>query len=218
VTKTEYRRYIGSPQWQQRRKQVLRWNPICNRCSIPRWLAELVYDQDLHVHHLSYANVGDEADEDLEVLCRRCHEVETFGRSELRAPVAATCEWCGRTHWDRRSRRCMVCYEVIENSYLEDLGASSVSPDDEESFVPTVRIAMCAMIAATSGSPLHIKEFLSALVMDYLVNMNFRPPMNYERMRAICEDFDSLLDLIDFPSDSGKEPNFLKGVRERTGF
>jgi hypothetical protein len=30
----------------------------------------------LHVHHVSYARLGEELDEDLEALCKRCHNVE----------------------------------------------------------------------------------------------------------------------------------------------
>lgn len=31
-------------------------------------------DVALHVHHLTYVNLGDEKDEDLKVLCEPCHK------------------------------------------------------------------------------------------------------------------------------------------------
>lgn len=110
MTKTEYAEYLQSPHWQEVRKEAIESsNSICERCELPRWLAEIAYDQDLHVHHKSYRSRGKEQIEDLEVLCRRCHEVETFGRSELRAPKRAECEMCGDAHWDYRSDRCLSC-------------------------------------------------------------------------------------------------------------
>jgi hypothetical protein len=110
MTMTEYREYIASAGWQERRRQyLLRSGTGCFRCEMPRWLVGIVYDQDLHVHHLSYANVGNEKDFDLESLCRRCHEIETFGRSELSEPRSATCELCGARHWNPYSDFCAVC-------------------------------------------------------------------------------------------------------------
>jgi HNH endonuclease len=88
-TKTEYREYIASEAWQRRRREFLSQNQICNRCRLHRRLAVIAYDQDLHVHHRSYARVGAERDDDLEPLCKRCHELETFGRSELHQVVGS---------------------------------------------------------------------------------------------------------------------------------
>ena len=113
ITKTDHREYISSSHWQQRRKSFLVWNTACNRCKMPRWLAEIVYDQDLNVHHISYANKGNEQDEDLEALCRRCHELEKFGRSDLRAPKSAICKICKEKHWNPWSEVCDTCQRVF---------------------------------------------------------------------------------------------------------
>ena len=94
TTKTEYREYIASEPWQKRRKEFLLAYPRCNRCDIPRWLAVVAYDQDLHVHHRNYARVGQEIDDDLEPLCKRCHELETFGHSYLHVPRSEPCCIC----------------------------------------------------------------------------------------------------------------------------
>jgi hypothetical protein len=112
LTKTSHREYIGSSYWQQRRREYLENHDSCVRCQMPRWLAEIAYDQDLNVHHVSYANKGHEQDEDLESLCRRCHEIEKFGRSDLREPKSTLCELCGAKHWNCYSPRCGFCRSV----------------------------------------------------------------------------------------------------------
>jgi hypothetical protein len=98
MTKTEYREYIASEEWRSRRRNFLETcGNYCKRCWIPRWLAVVAYDQDLNVHHKSYARLGgEELDEDLEPLCRRCHDIETFGTSELHQPQCAQCTYCTR--------------------------------------------------------------------------------------------------------------------------
>ncbi len=114
MDKTEYRNYIASADWQKRRKEFLRsCGEECNRCFIPRWLAEIAYDQDLHVHHKSYANLGSERWEDLEPLCRRCHDIETFGHSKFREIRSYECDVCGSTHWNPRTGWCAACDMAI---------------------------------------------------------------------------------------------------------
>lgn len=109
-TKTEYREYISGPEWQVRRREFLVLHGYaCDKCALPRWLAIIAYDQDLHVHHVSYANVGAERDEDLKALCRRCHEIETFGSSVLHRPQRHACQICGRPSYDHCSRICGQC-------------------------------------------------------------------------------------------------------------
>jgi 5-methylcytosine-specific restriction endonuclease McrA len=110
MTKTEYAQYTQSEHWQQRRKQAIAdaFNQ-CERCDLPRWIASLIYDQDLHVHHRNYQNLGDEQSEDLEVLCRRCHDIETFGRSDFREIKKAECSLCYSNHFNVYSDYCNTC-------------------------------------------------------------------------------------------------------------
>jgi hypothetical protein len=82
-TKSEYREYIASAEWQARRIKFLAKYRYCSECNLPRRWAVRFYDQDLHVHHESYEHIGKELDEDLRALCRRCHEIKTFGHSSL---------------------------------------------------------------------------------------------------------------------------------------
>ena len=116
ATKTEYREYIAGEHWQKRRKEFLDAFPNCNECDLPRWLAIIAYDQDLHVHHKSYARIGKEVDDDLEALCRRCHEVRTFGSSTLHEVSSIGCKLCGDQTYDSASRMCHNCKLVIGGS------------------------------------------------------------------------------------------------------
>ncbi len=60
-----YKLYLQTPEWLSTRNRALqRAKYHCERCDAPR---------DLQVHHLSYARLGAELDEDLQVLCRGCH-------------------------------------------------------------------------------------------------------------------------------------------------
>lgn len=112
MTSAEYREYIASPQWQQRRKAFLTPWAFCLKCWMPRWLAKIAYGQDLHVHHLSYGRIGAETDHDLSALCRRCHDIETFGRSDLIAPPSHDCATCNLAHWNPYSDDCDACLNI----------------------------------------------------------------------------------------------------------
>jgi hypothetical protein len=116
VTKTEYAEYLASSHWKILREQAIASAPFCWRCELPRWLAVIAYDQDLHVHHSTYERLGRELPEDLEVLCRRCHEIEGFGRSDLRAPKDSFCRICSERHWNPRSEICDHCDRCISEA------------------------------------------------------------------------------------------------------
>ena len=109
MTKSEYREYIASADWQQRRKQFLVNRRYCEICGVPRWLAQVAYNQDLNVHHFSYANLGKEIDSEVGILCRRCHEKATFGRTSLREVHSHCCDWCADFVFDPYSELCEVC-------------------------------------------------------------------------------------------------------------
>lgn len=110
MTRTEYKTYIASDSWKRRRKQFLHPYSWCRNCSMPRWLARVVYDQDLSVHHRSYEHLGKEEFRDVELLCRRCLEIETFGRSDLQAPESHRCPTCERRNWNPYSDDCEECH------------------------------------------------------------------------------------------------------------
>jgi hypothetical protein len=119
MKKSEYREYLHSDHWRELRRELLGEISNCERCRVPRWLSELVYDQDLHLHHKTYKNIGREEWEDLEVLCPRCHDIETFGRSQLRE--FPRCEICKGPNWNKRSEWCPICDVTFGTPYLVHL-------------------------------------------------------------------------------------------------
>jgi 5-methylcytosine-specific restriction endonuclease McrA len=61
----QYLRYLNSDKWAKTRRRALeRAGFRCAKCQ---------RSKRLHVHHLTYARFGNENDEDLQVLCERCH-------------------------------------------------------------------------------------------------------------------------------------------------
>lgn len=81
-----YERYLQTPWWKWRRNRALtRARYRCERCQVNR---------DAQVHHTSYERLGQEADEDLQVLCGGCHlghhvHEATTSRSVYMAIVSA---------------------------------------------------------------------------------------------------------------------------------
>jgi len=70
-----HRQYLQSPAWKAKRMEALEsYGCVCNRCG--------KYGND--VHHKTYKRVGNEHLEDLEVLCRDCHEAHHAIERSLR--------------------------------------------------------------------------------------------------------------------------------------
>lgn len=68
VRTEQYATYLQSAGWRRRRDEALKaagWT--CQRCGARK---------GLQVHHLTYERIGAELPEDLQVLCRSCHEGE----------------------------------------------------------------------------------------------------------------------------------------------
>ena len=64
-----YREYLQTQEWQEIRRSMVRASGYkCQRCGCR--------NTKLDVHHLTYERRGEEAREDLEVICRDCHEFE----------------------------------------------------------------------------------------------------------------------------------------------
>lgn len=71
----EYVEYMKSETWQERRKELLEAaNYICEECG------EIANQ----VHHINYDSLGDEEDDDVEVLCEDCHLWEKHGDEEYK--------------------------------------------------------------------------------------------------------------------------------------
>lgn len=79
MKKYEYKEYLKSDHWQATRKATLASrNYKCEKCGACR---------QLEVHHRTYANVGAERPEDLQVLCEACHRWEHFPMSRIEADL-----------------------------------------------------------------------------------------------------------------------------------
>ena len=63
---TRYRAYMKSPEWKAKRAQVrFRSGGFCEQCRTAK---------AAHVHHVTYANLGNEPLIDLLHLCKACHQ------------------------------------------------------------------------------------------------------------------------------------------------
>lgn len=118
MTKTEYAEYLQSEHWQNFRKKILGDRPCCEKCGVPRWLAEALYSQDFHVHHLHYESLGCETPADVRVLCRRCHQLEKFPFSQLPKLETRVCHGCGNTYFNPYNPICDTCETIFGTQYL----------------------------------------------------------------------------------------------------
>jgi hypothetical protein len=80
--RARYNAYMKSPRW--RRKRAIAIYQANNRCSRCKW--QSIDGAGLEVHHKTYEHLGNEPLEDLEVLCKPCHEIADREReAETRA-------------------------------------------------------------------------------------------------------------------------------------
>lgn len=89
----QYRAYVSSRDWRLRREElIVSLGAKCANCSIPRFLTNLHnWDgEDLHVDHLRYGNLGSETSDDVQLLCKRCHQAKSF-RDDRRKEHLAHC-------------------------------------------------------------------------------------------------------------------------------
>ncbi len=83
----EYDKYLETPHWQAFRKHALETQKqrlgrnCCERCPEEKRQG----DVELHVHHLTYERLGEELIEDVEIICRACHEKEHGHDTDKRA-------------------------------------------------------------------------------------------------------------------------------------
>ena len=62
-----YSEYLKTKEWQQTRRRALKSAGYkCQLCGTD--------NVELHVHHKTYDNIGEEKPDDLIVLCKACHE------------------------------------------------------------------------------------------------------------------------------------------------
>lgn len=63
-----YKEYLKSPQWKRTRRRLIRAaGGKCGTCDATG---------NLHAHHVTYARLGNEAPDDILILCESCHKAE----------------------------------------------------------------------------------------------------------------------------------------------
>jgi 5-methylcytosine-specific restriction endonuclease McrA len=81
TTNQQHAEYIKTPQWQLVRDRKFaeqlerRGFSFCERCG-EKEPEQVARETALHVHHLTYERLGEELLEDLQIICRPCHENE----------------------------------------------------------------------------------------------------------------------------------------------
>lgn len=66
----QYHAYIESPRWKKTKERIMRERGVsCERCGVSGSVVKV------QLHHVSYANMGHERDEDLKLLCGPCHQL-----------------------------------------------------------------------------------------------------------------------------------------------
>lgn len=168
-TGSDHQRYLNSDRWQKLRLEAFEFHGSnCADCRIPRWLAKIAYDQDLNVHHESYANIGTDGElYDLQILCRRCHELVTYGRTDIREPKAAICEICRGKHWNPWGNKCEACRKVTEDFGGEGIERFFMNLTDE-SLGPGITIGESFMHFLIS------RRGVDAVLEDLIKFENFR--------------------------------------------
>lgn len=142
-----YAEYLESTVWQGKRVGALeRAGDRCQVCNS---------DKQLNVHHRTYERVGDEAPEDLTVLCRSCHEThhgigEPSKRSKVRPlrtrPEYSACTACGR-NWTTKGL-CKPCRKGKKTS-----STKIQNPTRDE-----VRSVVCPTCQARKGESCKLRK------------------------------------------------------------
>jgi hypothetical protein len=81
LTIKQYDQYLAMPHWQLLRNRRLEEQRdkhgfnFCERCQ-KKAPEQVTRETALHVHHLTYERLGEELHQDLQIICRKCHEPE----------------------------------------------------------------------------------------------------------------------------------------------
>ncbi len=85
-----YQEYIASPEWRRFREGYWQRHPrgCCERCGRDNSSHVTRFGVRLHLHHRTYKTLGQETDDDVEAVCKPCHDKE-HGGTQNSAPGAA---------------------------------------------------------------------------------------------------------------------------------
>lgn len=81
MTKEQYREYLQRPHWRALSESTKKARAFCENENCPLDVGGISrddsrdrYNKDLHVNHLHYESLGCETEDDLQVLCFKCHD------------------------------------------------------------------------------------------------------------------------------------------------
>ena len=97
----DYKEYIQSPEWAERRTRFFRSgmpSDHCTACGLPR-------ESGFHLHHRTYKRLGAEHLGDLILLCPRCHSELHRGFKES----GANNLWAYTKRWTKSKRKRAWC-------------------------------------------------------------------------------------------------------------
>lgn len=107
----DYRRYLLTPHWKKRRlKAIMRAG---QRCEYLIDGARCFCTHPLQVHHLTYVNIWEEKDEDLQVLCRSHHVVVEL--------LKVRCVGCEHAVFTTRDAETFVAYYGFDVTQLRQM-------------------------------------------------------------------------------------------------
>ena len=89
-----YEDYMSSREWRRYREGYWKRNPheLCQRCGMSNYEHRIKFGTRLHLNHKDYRTLGCEADEDLEPICKACHDQEHSGDSNVESLLEALAE------------------------------------------------------------------------------------------------------------------------------
>ena len=77
MTKSEYKQYLKSKHWKNKKREFL---SVQGKRSYACYLCHK--RTKLEIHHITYENLGNEPLADLILLCRKCHQEVTFSKDK----------------------------------------------------------------------------------------------------------------------------------------
>ena len=132
-----YREYLLGEHWRSFRSHLLITRRGCERCGLSREACRFLYRHDLDVHHLTYQRIGNELPQDVQVLCRFCHEQLEWYKAVRRQKdeemaFITKVTWSGCLGLPERGSSCTCCGE--------DVAVGQCGRDEFGSFPPKLAI------------------------------------------------------------------------------
>jgi hypothetical protein len=169
-----YEEYLKTSEWLAKRQQVLERDEGCRNCNA---------QENLEVHHRTYARRGYEDLRDLTVLCESCHEhfhqkkgqSDIMGRTYI-APPDPNSERHGKTQWEY-----YLIGLLLHDPSLTSYVCGIINPGD---FMMTETREVYSLISsayqqhATDSSPLPAEQWVPAELLETIEQAKKRAESN----------------------------------------